>query len=157
MIEKRKTNIIDVTNIYYTEDGSESSTQFDTQDEGELATLWWEFCKENDLISIEKGRADYNSGVLLEKSENKEEEEEVTSRDVLTFGGKTVCVDARWLHDMCREFAKEDMKYCSKSPDADMIETYADAIYENMDEDTASYLALAAMSDAKSKILVCRN
>ena len=29
-------------------------TEFDTQDENELAQLWWEFCKENDLIWINK-------------------------------------------------------------------------------------------------------
>ena len=59
--------IINVTNVYFTsENGVEDSTQFDTQDEGELAALWWDFCKENDLISLEKGQADYKSGVLLD-------------------------------------------------------------------------------------------
>lgn len=58
---------INVTNIYFSsENRFEDSTQFDTQDEGELAALWWDFCKENDLICIEKGLADYDSGVLLD-------------------------------------------------------------------------------------------
>lgn len=29
-------------------------TEFDTWDEEELAQLWWEFCKENDLIWVSK-------------------------------------------------------------------------------------------------------
>ena len=37
-------------------------TQFDTHDEDELAELWWEFCKENNLITVTKGMADYMTG-----------------------------------------------------------------------------------------------
>ena len=37
-------------------------TQFDTHDEDELAELWWEFCKENNLITIDKGMVDYVTG-----------------------------------------------------------------------------------------------
>ncbi|MBQ7621825.1 MAG: hypothetical protein IJV02_05370 [Candidatus Methanomethylophilaceae archaeon] len=29
-------------------------TVFDTTSESELAELWWEFCKENDLIDVRK-------------------------------------------------------------------------------------------------------
>jgi len=28
-------------------------TEFDTHDEKELAELWWEFCKENNLIGVD--------------------------------------------------------------------------------------------------------
>lgn len=28
-------------------------TEFDTHDEEELAELWWEFCKENNLIGVD--------------------------------------------------------------------------------------------------------
>jgi len=31
-------------------------TEFDTWSEEELAQLWWEFCKENELISVFKER-----------------------------------------------------------------------------------------------------
>jgi len=30
------------------------SVEFDTHSETELAELWWEFCKENDLFEISK-------------------------------------------------------------------------------------------------------
>ena len=60
--------IIPVTNIYFnnpdTMDG-EDVTQFDTQDEKDLAALWWEFCKDEGLISISKGMADYDTGVMV--------------------------------------------------------------------------------------------
>ena len=55
-----------VTNIeFVNEDGNLDETQFDTQDEKELAELWWDFCKENNIIvSVNKGIADYESGVM---------------------------------------------------------------------------------------------
>ena len=56
---------IPVTNIQFTNaDGMDDETQFDTQDEKELAELWWEFCKENKLIAVEKGMADYETGEM---------------------------------------------------------------------------------------------
>ena len=46
--EPEMPNTIPVTNIYFTNDkGYEDETQFDTQDESELAELWWSFCKES--------------------------------------------------------------------------------------------------------------
>lgn len=59
-----KTN--EVTNILFTNlDGYKDETQFDTQDEHELAELWWQFCQDEGLIGIEQGIADYETGVLL--------------------------------------------------------------------------------------------
>ena len=57
-----------VTNIGFTNlvTLEEDETQFDTQDEKELALLWWEFCKDEGLISLEFGIADYNSGDIIE-------------------------------------------------------------------------------------------
>jgi len=57
---------IPVTNIeFINEDGNLDETQFDTQDEKELAELWWDFCKENNIIiEVNKGIADYESGVI---------------------------------------------------------------------------------------------
>ena len=56
---------IPVTNISFVNAyGRDEETQFDTQDEKELAQLWWEFCREEGLIEIEKGIADYESGVM---------------------------------------------------------------------------------------------
>lgn len=34
--------------------GDMDETEFDTVDERELAELWWEFCKENNLILVTK-------------------------------------------------------------------------------------------------------
>lgn len=39
-----------------------SETQFDEWNEKELALLWWEFCKENEFIRVEKGYTDYETG-----------------------------------------------------------------------------------------------
>lgn len=57
---------IPVTNIYFInpDDGMDDATQFDTQDEKELAQLWWEFCKENKIIDCYMGYADYKNGVM---------------------------------------------------------------------------------------------
>lgn len=57
---------IPVTNIeFINEDGDLDETQFDTQDEKELAELWWSFCKEdNIIISVNKGMADYETGIM---------------------------------------------------------------------------------------------
>lgn len=58
---------MNATNIrFLNSDGNVDETQFDTHDEHDLAELWWEFCKENDVISITKGRADYKTGILFE-------------------------------------------------------------------------------------------
>ncbi len=55
------------TNIQYVDtEGVCHEIQFDTHDENELALLWWEFCKEDDLITVIKGIADYESGLMLE-------------------------------------------------------------------------------------------
>ena len=35
-------------------DGFNDETEFDTWDEDELAQLWWEFCKENNVIEVYK-------------------------------------------------------------------------------------------------------
>ena len=60
--QKERMNI-PVTNIQFTNiSGMEDETQFDTQDEHELAELWWEFCKEEGLIEVIKGMADYETG-----------------------------------------------------------------------------------------------
>lgn len=42
------------TEIYFNNNGMDDATQFDTTDETELAALWWEFCKENNLIQYEE-------------------------------------------------------------------------------------------------------
>lgn len=60
-------NLIEVTNIQFVDhEGRDDETQFDTQDEKELAELWWDFCKENDLVTVTKGKADYETGVMIE-------------------------------------------------------------------------------------------
>ena len=58
---------VGVTNISFTslDTLEEEETQFDTQDETELALLWWEFCKENGMIALEKCIADYDIGELI--------------------------------------------------------------------------------------------
>lgn len=63
-------DVIEATNVgFFNPDladvfGNEinDETQFDTHDEDELAELWWEFCKENNLITVTKGMADYMTG-----------------------------------------------------------------------------------------------
>lgn len=41
-----------VTRIgFYDCTGAEDETEFDTVDDGELAELWYEFCRENDIIT----------------------------------------------------------------------------------------------------------
>ena len=48
--------IIKATNIQFVNtEGHADETQFDTHDEHDLAELWWQFCKENDLITLIKG------------------------------------------------------------------------------------------------------
>ena len=42
------------TNIYFNNEGRSDVTQFDVTDETELALCWWEFCKENKLITYEE-------------------------------------------------------------------------------------------------------
>ena len=66
--ENGNINAIGVTNIQFfnPDNGFTDETQFDTQDEKDLAELWWEFCKENGFIAIEQGIADYNSGDIVE-------------------------------------------------------------------------------------------
>ena len=66
--ENGNINAIGVTNIQFfnPDNGFTDETQFDTQDEKDLAELWWEFCKENAFIAIEQGIADYNSGDIVE-------------------------------------------------------------------------------------------
>ena len=58
--------LIDATNISFIgADGIDDETQFDIQNDTELALLWWDFCKENGLISVTKGKVDYESGVMV--------------------------------------------------------------------------------------------
>ena len=48
----------EVTTVgYYGNDGIIHSANFNTHDEKELATIWWEFCKENNIISITKSES----------------------------------------------------------------------------------------------------
>ena len=61
---------INSTNIeYYSPDNRWETVQFDTHDEHELAELFLEFLKENNFISIEKGKSDYETGVMINESE----------------------------------------------------------------------------------------
>ena len=56
---------IPVTNItFINRHGRYDETQFDTQDEHELAELWWNFCNEEALIDVVKGIADYETGEM---------------------------------------------------------------------------------------------
>lgn len=66
--ENGNINAIGVTNIEFLnpDNGYTDETQFDTQDEKELADLWWKFCKENGFIRIGYKIADYNSGDIIE-------------------------------------------------------------------------------------------
>lgn len=66
--ENGNINAIGVTNIgfFNPDTNREDETQFDTQDEKELALLWWEFCKDEGLIDLEFGIADYDSGEIIE-------------------------------------------------------------------------------------------
>ncbi len=57
------------TNIYFINPLSpangEDSTQFDTQDDKELAELWFQFCKDEGIITeVYKGIADYETGEM---------------------------------------------------------------------------------------------
>lgn len=45
--------MIKATNIRFVFEGREDETQFDTQNEMELAQLWWMFCKENGMIECD--------------------------------------------------------------------------------------------------------
>lgn len=53
-------------NINYSIDDDFCQTQFDTWDENDLAELWWYYCKENNLIQVEKIIADWASGSTIE-------------------------------------------------------------------------------------------
>ena len=57
---------IKATNIQFVNpEGNVDETQFDTHDEHDLAELWWQFCKENNFITVIKGEADWKTGVLV--------------------------------------------------------------------------------------------
>ena len=58
--------LIDSTNIEYCEEDGIHEVQFDTHDEKELAQLFWDYLKENDLINVTKGKTDYETGVMME-------------------------------------------------------------------------------------------
>lgn len=58
--------LIDSTNIEYYEEDGIYEVQFDTHDEKELAQLFWDYLKENDLINVTKGKTDYETGVMVE-------------------------------------------------------------------------------------------
>ena len=52
MVKTKVTDISfynDIDNLHFNDE-----TEFDTWDEKELAELWWDFCKENNLITIIK-------------------------------------------------------------------------------------------------------
>jgi len=63
--------IIDATNVgFFNPDRASNGihndeVQFDTHDEDELAELWWNFCRENNLITVTKGMADYMTGEMV--------------------------------------------------------------------------------------------
>lgn len=74
--ETEEPELVEATNIDFIGiDGNGGQTQFDTHDEKELAELWWEFCKENDIICTYKGMADYSTGIMVMKRELPETEE----------------------------------------------------------------------------------
>lgn len=50
----RPKKLTKVTDIGYALGKNYDETEFDTWDEAELAEIWWEYCKENNLICIEK-------------------------------------------------------------------------------------------------------
>ena len=55
------------------------------------------------------------------------------NKDTLyTTGGTEVTVDGKWLHNMCRTIARED----AEAGGYEYTEAAADAIYENMSEET---------------------
>lgn len=57
---------IKATNILFTNpDGFDDEVQFDTHDENDLAELWWQFCKTEGLIKVNKGIADYVTGEMI--------------------------------------------------------------------------------------------
>ena len=45
-----KENMKVTTIVFVNENGDVDATQFDTQNETELAEIWWDFCKENNII-----------------------------------------------------------------------------------------------------------
>lgn len=45
-----KENMKATTIIFVNENGDVDETQFDTQNKAELAEIWWDFCKENNII-----------------------------------------------------------------------------------------------------------
>lgn len=58
---------INSTNIEYWIAGDDmEEVQFDTHDEKELAQLFWDYLKENDLINVTKGKTEYETGVMVE-------------------------------------------------------------------------------------------
>lgn len=65
--ENGNINAIGVTNIEFLnpDNGYTDETQYDTQDEKELAELWWEFCKEKGFIRIGYAIADYKTGEII--------------------------------------------------------------------------------------------
>ena len=71
-------------------------------------------------------------------------------RDILyTPDGVEITVDAKWLHNLCRTIARED----AEAGGYDYDEASADAIYENMSEETTLDVLKEAFSDvAASKI-----
>ena len=58
--------LINSTNIEYYEEDGIHEVQFDTHDEKELAELFWDYLKENDIINVTKGKTEYESGVMVE-------------------------------------------------------------------------------------------
>ena len=57
---------IKATNIQFVNtEGNADETQFDTHDEHDLAELPPQLCKENNFITVIKGEADWETGVLV--------------------------------------------------------------------------------------------
>ena len=62
---------INATNIYFLnptwDTTREDSVQFDTQDDKDLAELWFSFCQDEGIITeVCKGTADYDTGIMIE-------------------------------------------------------------------------------------------
>lgn len=85
---------------FYSSGGNIDETQFDTHNEHDLAELWWEFCKDNNLITVVKGKADYESGVIVKTKDY----------EVITI---TYNQERRWKHrSEAIEFFKKGVIEC---------------------------------------------
>ena len=68
-------------------------------------------------------------------------------------GTAEVMVDQCWLHKLCRKLASENSHAHGRMDSKEMLETAADSIYENMNEDTVIDVLMEAFADVEeSKI-----